>query len=202
MVGFLTPGVFNLTKFTGAEETLFDTNAPAGQQPASGAMTLLQIGLAISFLTQNLAAGKTMVAGTRYYTNVTVDAPFLATGIAVLLGATGGTDKWTAELFTSAGILVATTDFATGITAGVAATWQQLPFGTLAAPTPVQLAAGNYLISLQSNGTTAKFAAYNAPVAPQGMINGSQAGVFSTQAALSPVSTTYTANLGPIAMLY
>jgi hypothetical protein len=202
MPGFLTNALARIVGFTGKETLNVDTNAPAGQMPESGALSLTQLSLMLNFLSQNLAAGKTMVAGTRYFGSFTIGFPTLITGLQVLVGGVGGTDKWTLELFNSSGILVATTDFATGTTAGVAATWQQIPFGTLAAPLPVQIAAGTYFISLQSNGTTAKFAAYNAPVAPDGQINGSQVGVFSTQAAINPVPTTYTANLAPMALPY
>lgn len=202
MPGFLTNAVSRIVGFTGKETIPVDTNLPAGQNPETGSLSLTQLAVMLNFLSQNLAAGKTMVAGTRYFGSFTIGFPTLITGLQVLVGGTGGTDKWTLELFNSAGVLVATTDFATGVTAGTAATWQQIPFGTLAAPTPVQVPAGTYFISIQSNGTTAKFAAYNAPVAPDGMVNGSQAGAFSTQAPISPVPTTYTANLAPIALPY
>ena len=202
MSGLYTNGIPTITTFTGKEQFPVDTQNTQGVSPETAALTLTQAAVMALFLTSNLAAGKTMVAGTRYYSSFHIGVPALLTGISILLGATGGTDKWTAELFNSDGVLVATSDFATGITAGTAATWQQLPFGVTASEAAVQVAAGDYFISLQSNGTTAKFAAYNAPTAPGGLVTGSQAGTFTTQAPISTPSTTYTANLGPIALVY
>lgn len=202
MPGFLTNGLPNLVvTLDGNSEGAFDTINAAGQNPESGALNLLQLAIASNYLIQNLAVGKTMVAGTRYYGSFRIDQAQLLTGIAILVGGTGGTDRWTAELFNSAGVLVATSDFATGIIAGTAAVWQLLPFGVTGALTPVQVPAGDYFISLQSNGTTAKFAAYNAVTAPAGMKTGSATGTFSTQASITP-PTTYTANLAPIATVY
>jgi len=195
MPGFLTSGVPNISLFTGAEQLPVDTQNSAGQNPESGSVTLTQLGVMLNFLTQNLAAGKTMVAGTRYYGSINIGASTLLTGIAVLVGGTGGTDLWDFELFNSAGVLVATT-LTTGTTAGTAATWQKIAFTA-----QYQAAAGTYFISIQSNGTTAKFAAYNAPTAPSGMVNGSAAGTLGTGASITP-PTTYTANLSPISTVY
>lgn len=202
MPGFLTNGINNLVLTLGGQiEGSFDTNNAAGLNPETGALSILQLAIASNYLLQFLAAGKTTVAGTRYYSNFSVGQATQATGVAVLVGGTGGTDRWTVEVFNSVGVLVATSDFATGIIAGTAAVWQRLPFGVTGSEAPVTLPAGNYFISLQSNGTTAKFAAFNAPTAPEGLVTGSAAGTFGTQAAITP-PTTYTANLAPIATLY
>jgi hypothetical protein len=205
MPGFLTNALARIVQFTGKETIPVDTNNPSGQNPESGALSITQLGLMINFLTQNLAAGKTTVAGTRYFGTFNIGFPTLLTGLQVLIGGTGGTDRWTLELFNATtGILVASTDPGAGTApiAGAAATWQQFVFGTVALPVPVLVPAGTYLLSLQSNGTTAKFAAYNAPTAPDGMLNGSQAGAFGTAAPIAPVPTTYTANLAPIILPY
>lgn len=202
MSGFLTNGMNQLVlSLDGNSRLPLDTQLTAGSLPESGAMNLLQMAIALNYLGQFLAAGKTMVAGTRYYASFPVGTAVQATGIAILVGGTGGTDRWTVELFNAAGVLVATSDFATGIIAGTAAVWQRFPFGVTGSEAAVNIPVGNYFISVQSNGTTAKFSAFNAPTAPAGLVTGSAAGVFSTQAAITP-PTTYTANLGPIATLY
>lgn len=204
MPGFLSSGIGTLAALTGKEILAVDTLNPNGQNPESGSISLLQLAVALNLFTSNLAAGKTTVAGTRYYGTYISGFPALLTGLAVLVGGTGGTDRWTLEMFNAAGLLVASTDPGAGTApiAGTAATWQQFVFGTVAAPVPVLVPAGTYLLSLQSNGTTAKFAAYNPPTSPGGLLTGSQAGVFATAAPIAPVSVTYTANLAPIITPY
>lgn len=194
MSGWLTNGVASLSTLSGNETASFDTQISGEANPQTGGVSLAMLANEVLFLTSNLAAGKTMVAGTRYYSSITLGTPQTLTGISVLLGGTGGTDLWCFELFNSAGVLVATS-LAAGTTAGTAATWQQLAFTTpYALTTP-----GQYFISVQSNGTTAKFAAYNSPTSPY--LVGSATGTLGTPASIT-APTTYTANLGPIALVY
>lgn len=216
MSGFLFNGVPQIGLFTGAELMGVDTQNTQGLNPESGTFNLAQLATIMGMLGNRLSHAT--VAGTIYYagtsfglnppgaqnafgvTTLVTGAPLLATGVEVMVGATGGTDKWTVGVYNSAGALVAVSDTATGITAGTANTVQRLPFGTLAAPTPVTLPAGNYFLALQSNGTTATFMAINSPVWPY--FTGSQTGAFGTMAAISPLPTSYTANIGPAASLY
>lgn len=197
MSGFLFNGVPQLALFTGAELMGMDTLNSQGRNPESGTFNLASLAIAMQFLGNSLS--KTMVAGTMYYGGITVGVALQATGIEVLLGATGGTDKWTVAIWDSTGAIVATSDQATGITAGTALSSQRLPFGVTGAETAVNIAAGSYFLGLQSNGTTANFRSINSPVWP--FFTGTKTGSFSTIAALTP-ATTYTANLAPMASLY
>lgn len=211
MSGWLTNGFQNLVTIFGGEKFLADTNLPGGQFPQSGKLNLQTIAAAVNLLTNN--SSKTTVSGTRYYSLIDAAAPnpsladggseqlapiATITGIQVLVGSVGGTDSWIVELHDSTGALVATSATA-GTTAGTAGTWQQIPFTSTVALVP-----GIYYVALQSNGTTAHPAVYNfpAPVAATAILTtGSATGVFGTGASITP-PTTYTAGLGPVALLY
>jgi hypothetical protein len=193
MAGWLTNGVPNLNSPTGAELLPVDTQLSSGANPQDASMTLFQLANAISFLGNGL--DKTMVSGTRYYTNYTIGTPQTFTGASVRVGTTGGTDSWILELHGPTGLLLATTATA-GTTAGTASTWQQIAFTA----TYTVLTPGNYFIALQSNGTSAKFDSVNAPTLT-GVTTGSATGVFGTGASIT-TPTTYTPNLGPKVNLY
>ena len=191
MPGWLTNGVFQLNTATGAETVNLDTNKAAGSNPQTGDMTLVQLATQALFLSNN--ASKTTVAGTRYYVQYPVGFAQTVTGVQVLMGSTGGTDKFIAELHDSAGNLVATSATA-GQTTGAAGTVMQLAFTAT-----YTVAPGTYYLAIQSNGTTDHPAVYNAPSLP--LNTGSATGTFGTGAAITP-PTTYTAALGPVASLY
>lgn len=192
MSGLYTPGVPQLGVVTGAEKLVLDTNLAAGAaSPQTAAMTIAQLATSIAYF--NNSTSLTPVAGTRYFVSIDIDAPTLVTGISALIGAVGGTDKFIYELHDSAGVLVATTALA-GVTVGTAGTWQAIPFTA-----PVLVQPGRYFIAVQNNGTTARIAAYNSPTSP--LKTGSAAGTFGTSAAITP-PTTYTAGVGPVAVLY
>ena len=211
MAGWLTNGFQNAATVYGGEKFPVDTGFTGGVQPQSEKISLQTLAAGILLLTN--VASKTTVAGTRYYSSIDVTAPAssaadgganqtspvaLITGIQALIGATGGTDKFIYELHDSAGVLVATTALA-GVTVGTAGTWQQIPFTSTVALTP-----GTYFLVVQSNGTTATPSVYNFPapaVATTPLITGSVAGTFGTSANFTP-ATTYTANVGPVALLY
>ncbi len=203
MPGWTTNDVVTLPNFTGNETASFDTGLPAGAAPQTGAVTLVQLATAANFYASSLS--KTMVAGTRYTVGwvlgsasasegiVTLAQPTLLTGINVLVGSTGGTDLWNAELHNAAGVTVATS-LLTGTTAGTALTWQQFAFTATYLASP-----GQYWLCVQSNGTTAKVQCYNAPTFP--LFTGSSTGTLGTAASITP-PTTYTQNLGPICFPY
>lgn len=211
MAGWLTNGFQNAATIYGDEKFPADTGLPNGQQPQSEKISLLTLAAAVSLL--NTTASKTTVSGTRYYSSINVGAPnpsaadggaeqlapiALITGIQLLVGSVGGTDSWVVELHDSLGNLIATSATA-GTTAGTAGTWQQIPFTSTWSLTP-----GTYFLVVQSNGTTAHPAVYNFPApvaATTPLITGSVTGVFGTGANFTP-ATTYTANLGPLALLY
>jgi hypothetical protein len=86
------------------------------------------------------------------------------------------------------------TSTTSGTTAGTANNWQQIAFTATYTAVP-----GTYYIAVQSNGTTAKFAVLDSPVSS--LTTGSATGTFGTGAAITP-PTTYTVNLGPMALPY
>lgn len=191
MAGLLTPGLPQLAQPTGAELTYVDTNLASGAAPQD-AMTSLQE-LAIMLRQFNASIDKTTVNGTRYYRSILIGSQKTLTGISVLVGGTGGTDNWIVELHDVNGNLVATSSLS-GTLAGTANNWQQIAF-TAAYTAP----GGTYYVAVQSNGTTAKFAVLDTPVSP--LTTGSATGTFGTSASITP-PTTYTANLGPMALPY
>lgn len=192
MSGLLTVGYPQRTGWTGAEQFPLDTLNAQGISPETAMTSLLALAAAISFFSNSLS--ETTVAGSRYFSSYNVvGAPTTFTGISALIGATGGTDKFIYELHDSNGNLVATTALA-GVTVGTAGSWQQIPFTA-----PVTVQPGTYFLVVQSNGTTAKIGAYNAP--GLSILTGSATGTFGTSAAITP-PTTYTAGVGPIALLY
>jgi hypothetical protein len=192
MPGWITNGVPNNTIWTGAELWDLDTQNSNGSNPQTASASTAQLAAAISYFGQ--VKDKTMVAGSRYYSSIVIGNPATLTGIQALVGTTGGTDLWIFELHSPTGTLLATSATA-GTTAGTASTWQRLAFtATYNLTVP-----GTYFIAVQSNGNTAKLATLNSDVNPT--LTGSATGVFGTGASITP-PTTYTANLGPMAMVY
>lgn len=195
MPGLSTNGLPVLANITGSERVAVDTYLAGGVTPQSSGVSLLQLAMALNLLANNTSL--TPVSGTRYFASVVVGTQggnnTTFTGIAALIGAVGGTDKFIFELHDSTGALVATTALA-GVTVGTAGSWQQIPFTA-----PVNVAPGTYFIVVQLNGTTARLAALNGPGLP--ILTGSATGTFGTSAAITP-PTTYTAGVGPVAALY
>lgn len=191
MSGLLTPGLPVLGIATGNERFYADTNNSQGIQPESVALNAAH--LATLLLYFGNFSSKTTVAGSRYYVGKAFDVGATLTGIEVLIGSTGGTDNWLVELHDSAGNLLATSN-TSGVTAGTAGTWQQIPFTA-----PITIAPGQYFLALQSNGTTAHPAVYNSPTSP--LLTGSATGSFGTGASITP-PTTYTQAAGPVALPY
>lgn len=192
MSGLYTDGVPQLTTTTGLETFPADTNAANGANPQSGAIQIQQLANLLSFYGNGLS--KTMVAGSIYYSAINIGFPATLTGISVRVGATGGTDTWIVGLYSPAGALLASSTLS-GTTAGTAVTWQQLAFtATYNLTVP-----GTYFLALQSSGTTATFDALNAPTSPT--FTGSKTGAAGTLTSITP-PTTYTANLGPRALVY
>jgi hypothetical protein len=191
MSGLMNNGVPAVGPLYGAELLNLDTNRLGGTLPISGAASLVHLAAVVQMLSNNLSA--TAVSGTRYIVDTTLGFDQQITGIQFLVGAVGGTDSAVVELHDAAGNLVATSNTA-GVVVGAAGSWQRLPFTA-----PYNAKAGRYFISLQLNGTTARFAQYNAPSTP--LLTTSIAGTFGTGAAFTP-PTTYTAARGPVALLY
>lgn len=191
MAGLITNGLPQLAQPTGAEQAYVDTNLGSGAAPQD-AMSSLQE-LAIMLRQFGSSIDKTTVNGSRYYRSIVIGSQKTLTGISVLVGGTGGTDNWIVELHDSTGALVATSTLS-GTTAGTANNWQQIPFTATYTAAP-----GTYYVAVQSNGTTAKLAVLDTPVS--NLVTGSATGTFGTSASITP-PTTYTANLGPMALPY
>jgi len=193
MAGWLSNGVPNLNQSTGNETFNVDTELASGTSPQMGSIPLQQLANMVNYYSSTLS--KTMAAGTTYVANLNVGFPATFTGVSIAVGSTGGTDLWEVGLFNNAGTLLANS-VTTGTTAGTALTWQQIAFTA----TYTLLIPGTYWIGLQSNGTTAKFLALNSPTNPT--FTGSRTGSAGTITFPTTVPTTYTANLGPMALLY
>jgi hypothetical protein len=152
-----------------------------------------------------LATSGTDVAcsnGARWWVELNIPDEVSLTGIAFLVGSVGGTDSVVVQLHNSAGVEVATskkTGANHGAIVGTAAQFQSCPFYVGASATPYVATEGKYFVSVQFNGTTAKFRAY--PIPGSKFITGTAAGTWNTAANITP-GTTFTADKGPIIMTY
>ena len=134
------------------------------------------------------------VAGTQYYSEIFLPANKTITGIAVLNGATVGTDNLIVALASSTGAILRTSALAGTLSAGANA-FQEIAFtSTYAAIGPAR-----YFLIVQCNGTTAT----TRRIAASTYRNwaGSAAGSFGTIAAITPPTST-TADAGPIGYVY
>jgi hypothetical protein len=192
MAGWITNGVPQQTLWTGAELFDLDTQLANGSNPQTASTNFVQQIAAGLYFGQ--VKDKTMVSGSRYYSALVIGNPATITGVQVLIGTTGGTDNWLAELHSPTGVLLATSALA-GALVGTASTWQRFVFtATYNLTVP-----GTYWIAIQGNGNTAKLATLNSDVNPT--FTGSATGSFGTSASITP-PTTYTANLGPMGLVY
>lgn len=104
------------------------------------------------------------------------------TGLNLLIGATGGTDKWIVSVHNVVtGALLANSAVA-GVLVGTAANSQQIPF---TAPVTLQ-GPGHYLISVISNGTTATIRTLPAQCGITGLLCGTSTVTFGTPVAITP----------------
>jgi len=136
-------------------------------------------------------------SGPRWWTEVQIPYKVELTGINYLIGSVGGTDSVVVELYNSGGTVVARSisrDTEIADLVGTAANFQSVAFSSVYTADP-----GKYYISLQFNGTTARFRTYTVPGSP--FVTDTSAGTFKTGASLTLV-TTFTANQGPIASVY
>ena len=187
------------------------TTTTAGTVATTGT---LDINGAVSYPTQSLViyavggapqvgtdgASITADDGDRHFSQIFVPYTTSVTGIFYLVGATGGTDSVVVELFDATGALVpgctsAASATASGDIVGTAAQLQSVPFTDGA----VTINPGVYYISVQFDGTTATYAAYE--VVGSKFIADTDAGTAWTPASITP-GTAYVDSKGPIGGIY
>lgn len=136
------------------------------------------------------------VASTAKVASIFVSGTQRITGLNILVGATGGTDKFIVSVHDINGALLANSATA-GVTAGTAAQSQQIPFTT-----PVTLQGpGHYFISIISNGTTATIRTLPAQCGITGLLCGTSTVTFGTPAAVT-APTAFAADAGFCAGIY
>lgn len=143
------------------------------------------------------STGTTLAATTMYCSEI--DLPFnkYVTGLGVLLGTTGGTDKHLVVLYDAAGNLLANSATA-GTTAGTASTYE-----TLAFTTPYfAIGPAQYFGCLQTNGTTATVRMRVTSVQDNALTKGVTGQTFGTVPATITVPTTFTTAVGPYELMY
>lgn len=138
----------------------------------------------------------TMVAGTTYWVQGFVEANQTLTGISVLVGGTGGTDKWIVALYDYQGNLLANSALTGTNVSATANTQQSIAFtATYNAIGPAYV-----FMALQSNGTTAKFQSYTTPGAAY--VASSATGSFGTLPSPLTPGSSYTNATGPVCSTY
>lgn len=136
-------------------------------------------------------------ATSMYCTELDVPYSKYVTGLAVLNGATVGTDKHLAVLYDGAGNLIANSATAGATTSG-ASTYQ-----TYAFTTPYYVVGpARYYGCLQSNGTTDTVRMLTTGTLDQYTTKAVTSQVFGTIAASFTVPTTFTTVVGPVWELY
>ncbi|NBW20220.1 MAG: hypothetical protein EBR82_70850 [Caulobacteraceae bacterium] len=142
----------------------------------------------------SMGTNTTLVAGTAYFSEIFIPRPVTLTGIAVLNGATVGTNNGLVALYDSNGQLVANSALAGTLSAGANA------FQTRDFTAAVAVEAGRYFIAYEQNGTTATVRTIAVSTFIDAL-TGSLAGTFGTLTAIT-VPTTVTADVGPIGYAY
>jgi len=138
----------------------------------------------------------TLVAGTIYWAEVYIPANITLTGVAVLNGATVGTDKWIVGLYATAGGAAVANSNLSGTASSGADAFQAIAFTA----TYAALGPARYWVAFQSNGTTDTLRTIAANTYID-VFTKSATGSFGTLPSLT-VPTTFTADKGPVAYVY
>ena len=194
MAGLYTDGLPNLDTLFGLEQAPFDTQLASGANPQSGSINVQELALWMSLYTDSVSG--TTVAGSRYFRSIQLGYPYVANGCNIKVGGTGGTDLWSVQLWSPTGALLARSSISSATTAGTANTWQQIAFTSTYALTQ----PGTYFIGFQSNGSTASYAAINAP-SSSAILSGSATGTYASPGSITP-PTAYTIAQAPKIVLY
>lgn len=137
------------------------------------------------------------VANKQWISPVWVPANMTITGLAFLIGTTGGTDKSIVALYNNAGVLVANSSTTTsGTTVGTAANLQSCDFTTPYAA----IGPARYWASVQLSGTTAFLRTIPANVSVAYV--GSKTNATATPATSITPPTSFTSDVGPVISLY
>jgi hypothetical protein len=140
-----------------------------------------------------LGHSTTDTAGGLFIADLRVDRLMVTTGGAILNGATVGTDSNACCLYDYSGTLIASS--AAAVTSGASAMQQR------AWVQPTVLAAGQYFLVYQTNGTTDNF--QTIPTATWlDVLAETLTGTAGSPPANITVPTTFTANTGPIGYIY
>lgn len=142
----------------------------------------------------SMGTNTTLVAGTIYVSEIFIPRNITLTGVAILNGATVGTNNGVVGLYNSSGTLVANSALAGAVTVGANA-FQNRDFTA-----PYAAVAGRYWIAYQANGTTDTIRTIAVSTFIDALTK-STAGAFGTLTALTP-PTTITADVGPIGYVY
>ena len=135
------------------------------------------------------------IAGQFWYSELYVPANATLTGACLLNGATVTTDNKIYVLWDGTGAVIAQT--ASTAHGSVTSAYNCIAF----ASTVRVYGPATYYVGIQTTGTTDNFATYAANSVPSTYGVGIQSGVFGTVAAITP-SITFTANQGPVMMVY
>jgi hypothetical protein len=141
----------------------------------------------------SLGTSAVHVAGSIYVAEYILPVNKSILGLAVLNGATVGTDKYILGLYNAAGELLASSALAGATSAGANA------FQKIALTAPYAAIAGRYFVAVQCNGTTDT----TRRIAASTFLNWASvtAGVFGTLASITPPTAT-AADAGPIMYAY
>jgi hypothetical protein len=163
----------------------------SGIVPGAGVFKSIYAG-GVAPLAATSGTDTTPADGKVFISAIQVPHTMSITGISYLIGSVGGTDKAIAILFDSDGNVVANSATA-GTTVGTAANFQRLAF------TEAYTAKGPglYYVGIVMDGTTARLRTHAAGDHPTDSVSQT----FGTPVAITP-PTTFTADEGPIAVLY
>lgn len=138
------------------------------------------------------------VDGTIWFSQIFIPKTVVLTGACQLNGATVTTDNTIVALYDAGGVLMANSAVAGVADASNASIYQCQAFTSkVIVPGPA-----TYYAAIQTKGTTDNFQAYAAGSAPTNYGTQSQTGTFGTLAAMTTPTTTFTANKGPLMMVY
>lgn len=177
-----------IDNFAGAASTIASASGPTGVWAGTYAPVAATTGTDVAFAEKKL-----------FLSSVYLPANKTITGIGVLLGGEGGTNKLVAGLFNSSGAVVARSSETTeGTTAGTKETVQELAF------TSAYTASGpaTYFIGITGNGTTAKFRTIPSNTAGKNVFAGEVELAAKNVLASVTVPSTFTGGKGPVAFVY